>query len=117
MKVIMWLQVRESDLPLGVMGNLWFKEVETDYIPFPGVDQILLGPWEEDPSDGPTWYVKQRVMSSDGTWGLELLAMSINPTEMGLDAQSKPWDTINQGDPEELLVRGGWQKSGAVNEV
>lgn len=117
MIITMWLQVRAGDLPAGVIGDLWYKKVKTGCVPVPGVDQVTLWAYEEDPSDGPQWSIQQRSMDSEGNWIIQLGNMDVDPSGVSILAandRSMPWQTISDGDPEEGLRKGGWRKHGEV---
>lgn len=111
MKINMWLSVRKGTVNYG--GTLWNKEVETDNIPLPGADEVILWSTDGDPAEGPQWKVKRRCMHADGSWHLELYTMIVDSSSLPLGpVDYQTWHTEVDGDPDPLLKEGGWVKYG-----
>lgn len=115
MKVRMYLQVRQASAPLGVLGGIWYKDIETDCVPLLNVDQVILVPYEDEgPDDGPIWHVKSRCMSGDGSWNISLENMVVFTGEETVVSlgEGNAWHIATDGDPDTALRRGGWQRYG-----
>lgn len=119
----MWLSVIDgSTSTYTSSGKLYYKDVETGFIPEPGVDDIVLYKHkdEDDEYDGPLWHVRRRYMDNKGNWHIDLSRLVINPNEhwqeifknrlaMGRNYNYETaWYTDRDEDPIPLLIRGGW---------
>lgn len=120
-EIRLWLDIHRGQ-QFGPSAGLYTKAwVGCPYPPDRG-DQITLWPGgDEGASDqweGPNWYVKRRSWGADGSIGLELTTMIIDPDEMTQAAFSIRefyngfWWTDRDGDPLPGLIRGGWARYG-----
>lgn len=126
MKLTQWLVIVDgTKADFGSNGKLYYREIETGFIPEPGVDDIVL--WnsidDDDGSewDGPMWHIKRRYMDNNGGWHIELTKMVIDPDDYWMNRmknrtaispiiyETSWWANID-GDPIPNLERAGWRK-------
>lgn len=129
MKFLMWLNVIDgADETKGLFGpnKLFYKHIESSFLPQPGVDEVILYPDEDDDdgtqTEGPMWHVKRRYMGHRGLWHVELAKMILNPNEhwqnmvksrlgVGRIVLERFWYTDRDGISVcSDLIRGGWRE-------
>lgn len=118
MKLTLWVSVSRNTRNVHTDHSaLFYKKLETDYVPLNG-DRVILFPYEDNPTDGPIWQTKSRYMDANGDWAVELTKIVINPTEDVLAqidrsyTSAHPWWSKDVDKPiEDILTDNGWHEN------